>query len=66
MSVEEIQNYLRILEAVPTNVPAFEALKQIYTEQQRWEELAQLVEDRAGRLPNRSQAPAIYLQAANT
>ncbi len=66
MSVEEIQNYLRILEAVPTNVPAFEALKRIYTENQRWEELAQLVEDRAERLPDRSQAPPLYLQAANT
>ncbi|MBK07695.1 MAG: hypothetical protein CL920_33475 [Deltaproteobacteria bacterium] len=64
MAEEEILNYLRILEAVPSNVPAFEALKQIYTEAERWEELAKLYEDRAERLPDQSQVPALYLQAA--
>jgi tetratricopeptide (TPR) repeat protein len=64
MATEEIQNYLRILDAVPTNVPAFEALKEIFTEQENWGDLAKLYEDRANRLPDRSQTPDLYLQAA--
>lgn len=61
---EEVQNYLRILEAVPTNVPAFEALKKIFTESESWEDLAKLYLDRADRLPDRSQTTDLYLQAA--
>lgn len=64
MATEEIQNYLRILDAVPTNVPAFEALREIYTEQEDWAELAALYEKRAERLPDPSQSPDLYLQAA--
>lgn len=64
MATEEIQNYLRILDAVPTNVPAFEALREIYTEQENWKELAALFEKRAERLPDQNQSPELYLQAA--
>lgn len=64
MATEEIQNYLRILDAVPTNVPAFEALREIYTEQENWRELAALFEKRAERLPDQTQSPELYLQAA--
>lgn len=64
MATEEIQNYLRILDAVPTNVPAFEALREIYTEQEDWAELAGLYEKRAERLPDQTQSPDLYLQAA--
>ena len=64
MADAEIQNYLRILEAVPTNMPAFEALKQIFQENARWADLAKLYEDRANRHPDRSQAPDLYLEAA--
>ena len=35
----------------PPMVPAFEALKDIYTKEERWEDLAKLYEDRAERLP---------------
>ena len=64
MATEEIQNYLRILDAVPTNVPAFEALREIYTEQEDWSELAGLYERRAEQLPDQTQAPDLFLQAA--
>jgi tetratricopeptide (TPR) repeat protein len=60
---EVIQNYLRILEAVPTNVPAFEALKKIFNEEEQWTELAQLYENRAGNV-GQDQAPSLFLQAA--
>ena len=60
---EVIQNYLRILEAVPTNVPAFEALKKIFNEEEQWAELAQLYENRAGNV-GQDQAPSLFLQAA--
>lgn len=65
MSQEEVLNYQRILEAVPTNVPAYEALKKIFTEGEQWDELAKLVLERAARLPDREQAPDLYLQAAS-
>ena len=60
---EVIQNYLRILEAVPTNVPAFEALKKIFNEEEQWADLAQLYENRAGNV-GQDQAPSLFLQAA--
>ncbi len=60
MAEEEILNYQRILEAVPSNVPAFEALKKIYTEEERWRELAELYENRAKHTSDMD----LYLQAA--
>ncbi|MEM1009377.1 MAG: hypothetical protein AAGJ35_10260, partial [Myxococcota bacterium] len=66
MSVQEMEKekYIQILEAVPTNVPAFEALRQIYSGSEDWQSLAELIHRRADNLPDRSQAAPLYLQAS--
>ncbi len=59
---KQVRNYLKILETTPENVPAFRALEKIFTEQEQWQELVNLYQQRADAVA--SQAPKLLLKAA--
>lgn len=61
---KEIRNYLKILEASPDNVPAFDALVKIYQEAERWNDLAKLYIDKARRTTKPKRVPDLYFKAA--
>ncbi len=62
---KKIANYLKILETAPDNIPAFEALIKVYTDQQAHADLADLYMKKAERTAHTEQAPEFLLKAAN-